>query len=211
MAYAETKRMQIRRYIKEMLSAKVDVGGRVFTGRPNSPLFISELPAINIHFADEPAEINVGNAFFVKEYLKTANVVITVVVENQLAPDEDPRTTNRGEDYADYLGGQVEKAFHDDWMLARRLEGFDPDTNYLGLTHGSKLVGTFPYDVESEAEKTCIGYVLRYEIPYADDGTPDRRYPYFEGGNFYVTPAYTYLVDDNGDFVVDDNGNRVVL
>lgn len=198
-----------------MLSDKVDVGGRVFTGRPNSPLFTAELPAVNIHFADEPAEVNVGSEYLVKEYLKKSEVVITVVVENQLAPDEDPFTTNRGEDYADYLGAQVEDAFHDDWMLARRLEDFDADYNYHGLAHGSKLNGTFPYDVETEAKTTCIGLVLRWSIPYDDDGTPDRRYPYFTLAGVWVYPGFVpevnQIIDSLGNTIVDSNGDNVII
>ncbi len=208
------KRTQIRRYIQEMLSEQVDVGGRVFTGRPNSPLFTSELPAINIHFADEAAEVNVGSEYFVKEYLKKAEVIITIVVENQLQPYEDPFVTNRGEDFADFLGAQVENAFKDDWMLARRLDGYDADFNYHGLTHGSALKGTFAYDVETEGQTTCIGTVLRYGIPYDDDGTPDRRYPYFTEAGVWVypgfVPAVTTLVDTLGNDVIDSNGNTVI-
>lgn len=182
-----TKRAQIRRYIKEMLTAEVDVGGRVYTGRQNSPLFKSELPAIHIHFGDESAEVNVGSEYFVKTYLKKMQVNITAVVANQVSGDSDLSVLD-AEDYLDDLVHQVERAFHDDWMLARRLEGFDENSDYFGLTHGNKLLGSITYDVESDSDVTCIGSVLKYELPFEDDGYPDRRYPYLEIGDIIVIP-----------------------
>lgn len=169
------RRTLIRHYIKNMLLDEVDVGGRVFVGRPNAPLFIETLPAVNIHFGEEPADVNVGDRYHVKDHIKKLETVVTVVVENQLELNEDPYETNRGEDFLDYLSAQVEYAFNDDWMLARRLPNFDPNTNYTGLASGIRLLGTLTYDVESEATRTCIGQSLRYEIPYVSKAYTDRR------------------------------------
>jgi hypothetical protein len=185
MSFKLVQRAVIRRYIQDMLIADVDIADRVFTSRPNSDLFLEELPAINIHYGEETATPNVGNDFFVSEYKKIVEVNITICVYDQIKINEQPVKTKRGQDYLDYLSWQVERSFRNDIRLARRLPDFDADTDYMGLIHSSKLLGILTYDIDTKNDIGCLGSMLRYELVYDEPGYMDNIYPDFEEA--YIT------------------------
>lgn len=184
------KRSLIRNYVKAMLKDGVDVGGRVFVGRANSPLFLEELPAVNIHYGDETCEVSVGAKYQVREYTRVLPVVITVVVANQPGPDG-PHDSSSAEDFLDHLGSEVEQCFNDDRMLARRLPGFDENDNTHGLLGGSRLTGTLVLDVDPEATSTVLGQSLRYELVYATAADGRRRLLDFESYGSAITKIGT--------------------
>lgn len=168
-------RTKIRHYIAAMLKDKVDVGERVFTCRPTSPLFLQELPAICIYYGEENANVWSGSEFFVKEYRRDLPITITIAVEDIVEPEDDIEESQKGEDYLDYLGVQVENELFYDRQLARRLPDFDPNTNFKGLTHGSKLDSVDAYDVQTEDERRVIAQDIRMIYPYQSPGYLDLR------------------------------------
>lgn len=180
----------IRNYIKAMLKQHVDIGGRVFFGRPNSPLFREEMPCINVHFGEEPAEVLTGSAVNVREYKKTCDLVLTVVAENNTT-DDYPEAID-AENTVDIICYQIEEIFKADNKLAKQLPDYDPNTNFLGLSYGCRLISSTVYDVDTEAEKAIVGKVLRYEVPYLDHGWPDKRFPEFINAIFQFVPGEAY-------------------
>lgn len=170
-------RAVIRHYLVDMFKDEVDVGNRVFANRP-SDAFLEELPCLFLFFEDEPTEIIVGDRFGVKVYQRTAQLNVCVVCEGLRTPDESAK--NKGEDFLDFLGHQVEQAFYNDWRLARRLKDFDPNTNYEGLTHGNRLVSVTPYEVDTDSERRMLAQDLRWVVPYQTNAFVDKKYDSFE-------------------------------
>jgi len=168
-------RTKIRHYIKSLLLEKIDVGGRVFACRPTSPLFLDELPAVCIYYGEETTETWSGSEFIVKEYQRHLPITVTIAVEDIVNPEDDIDTSDKGEDFLDYLGSQVERELFYDYRLARRLPDFDPNTNFVGLTHGSRLEGVTPYDVETEDDRRVIAQDIRMIYPYLCPGYLDLR------------------------------------
>jgi hypothetical protein len=179
----------IRHYIVDMLSENVDVGNRVFEARPNSPLFLDELPCINVHFTSEVISPSSGSKYYAKEHERVVDTIVTVCVENQLKKNENFLKTQRGQDYLDVLAQQVEDSFIGDRFFSKRLTDFDPNDNYDGLACGNKLNDIVVYDIESETNKTIIGKVLRFQVRYVGRSWDHKRYPWFTDIGLEQTPG----------------------
>lgn len=174
-------RAEIRHYLINLLKDTIDVGGRVFSNRATSPLFLEELPALCVTLMDETTEVLAGSTFLVKEYRRDLTAVITVAVEDVEDPAVPINENQKGEDYLDYLAAKVERELFYDYRLARRLPGFDPNTNMQGLTHGVRLTGVATYDVDTEGDRRVIAQDLRFTYPYQSPGYKDLILPDFNG------------------------------
>jgi hypothetical protein len=162
-----------------MLKEKVDVGGRVYSNRPDSPLFLEEVPAICVTFGQETNEVFVGTDFKPKEYLRHLTLVITAAVDSAKDPDADINESQEAEDYLDWLMEQVEHAVEDDWRLAKRLTGYSPTKHTPGLTHGSKQTTTATYEVTTDDERRLLVQDTTYVFPYITHTYRDKRLPDF--------------------------------
>lgn len=160
------ERSKIRHYLINLLKDEVDVGGRVFANRTESPFVQEELPAICVTFTNEPAKVIVGSSYLPKEYEKALGVTISGVVEEGNVPGVELDTGDAGEDYLDWLMGQAEEAINADKRLSKRLEGYNPATNREGLTFGAVLVNTVTYDVDTKSEKRLIAQDKTFIFPY---------------------------------------------
>lgn len=218
MSFQLTHRSLIRHYIKNMLSNHVDVGGRVFVNMVNSPIFVEELPCVNVTFSEEPADNWVGISPGIKSYKKNMQVVITVVVAKRHVDGDGHSDYQRSFDYLDSLSESVEACFNDDSTLARDLPDFDAEYNYGGLCHGAFLNGSLPYDAETETETPCIATAIRYTVPYDTDASADRRYVDFVMGTVTVTPGviddsmgeFVYVLDADDNYMIDEDGAYLI-
>jgi len=172
-------RAQIRRYAVELLKANVDVDNRVYANRP-SALFLEELPCICVYFESEVTDIVSGDRYRVKEYQRNAQLVACAVVEGNRTPGDESEEGQRGEDFLDYIGYQIEQAFFSDWLFARQLPDFDPNTNFHGLLLGSKLISVTPYEVDTESDRRMLAQDLHWLLPYRTRGYIDKKYASFE-------------------------------
>lgn len=171
-------RSAIKHYAVNMLKTQIDVGERVFANRPD-PIFLEELPCICVYFDEETTDILSGDRYHVREYQRETMLVVCIVVEDLVAPQTSINISQRGEDFIDYLGYQVEQAFFDDIHFARNLTGFDPNTNVQGLTLGQRLLSVAPYEVAIENEKRMIAQELKWVLPYQTPGYVNKKYPTF--------------------------------
>jgi hypothetical protein len=151
-----------------MLLDAVDVGGRVFAGRGNSPLLLNELPACMITFAGEDNKMIVGSEFKVKEYQRDLNLVVTLVAEENIS--DEINTSNTAEDKLDYLAEQVERAFFDDWRLSKRLPQSADLHDGEGLSFGHRITSVASYDVDTEGDRRVVALDIRILIPYNSAG-----------------------------------------
>lgn len=103
----DVKRAQIRRYITAALKESVDVGGKVYSCRPD-PVFLEELPCVLVYYSDEGAETFIGDRYNQKTIERKLRVNVDIWSDQQLNPDVDFRANEDGEDFLDYLGWQVE-------------------------------------------------------------------------------------------------------
>lgn len=190
-------RSQIRHYIINLLREEVDVGGRVFACRPTSPIFLEELPSICVYFGIEENETWIGETFYPKEYRRHLPVAITIAAEDILEEQDTLNVSNRGDDYIDWLGLNVERVLAYDYQLARRLPDFDADKKFQGLTNGSKLDSTVPYEVETDTDRRIIGQTLRYIYPYITPVYLDLRLPDFK--SFYAAITKVGVTDETVD------------
>jgi hypothetical protein len=195
-----TIRSEIRHYLINLLREKIDVGGRVFSNRATSPVFLEELPAVCVTLMDESTEVIAGSQYLVKEYRRDLNVTITVAVEEVRDPDSNINENQKGEDYLDYLALQVERELFYDYRLARRLPGFDPNTNMVGLTHGVRLTGVSTYDVDTEGDRRVIAQDLRFIYPYQSPGYVDLILPEFS--EYYAAIIRTGSTEETVDRVL---------
>lgn len=171
-------RAQVRKYAVALLKANVDVNDRVYANRP-SPGFLEELPAIFVFFESEVTEIISGDRYHVREYQRNAQLVVCSVVEANRIPGDSSEEGQRGDDFLDYVGHQIEQAFFSDWRFARLLPDFDPNTNYHGLTLGSRLVSATPYEVDTESDTRLLAQDIHWLLPYRTRGYIDRKYKSF--------------------------------
>jgi len=171
-------RTKLRHYAVDLLKANIDIKNRIYANRP-SPLFLEELPCICVFFETEVTEIIAGDRYHVKEYQRNAQLVVCVVVEANRDPGDESDGGQRGDDFLDYIGHQVEQAFFSDWRFARSLPDFDPNTNFQGLTLGSRLMSTTPYEVDTEGERRMLAQDLHWLLPYRTRGYIDKKYKSF--------------------------------
>ena len=140
----DAKRAKIRRYVTELLRESVDVGGNVFSCRPD-PVFITEVPCVLVYYTDEGVQPWVGDKYNQKRTERMLTLNVDVWSDQTIDPDLDPRKNEGGEDRLDWLSYQVELAIWDDQKLAKRLPGYDANTNYCGLALGTALLSVVPY------------------------------------------------------------------
>ena len=174
-----TDRATIRHYIADMLRDEIDVGGRVFMNRP-SAIKSEEMPLVIVMMDESKNDVWSGDPEHVKSYKVQLQVNITVAVEQIADSETTPDMNDAGPDFLDWLSYQVERAFKRDPMLALRLDGYDPNSNYLGIIHGHRIEGTSTYEVETESEKTILAHQIRIVITYDEDGYVDTRFDNFE-------------------------------
>lgn len=167
-----TTRAKIRHYITVMMIDEVDVGGRVFVNRPGR-LLNGELPALCISYGDETVEVISGSRHLPKLYRRDLEISFTIAVEGATGDTLDDDTD--GDDYIDWLGESVDRAMARDPRLASRLDGYDADTNYIGLTEGHVLRGVSTYEPDVDGEKRIIAQELRFLIPYVTSARVENR------------------------------------
>ena len=169
----------IRHYVADMLKDEVDVGGRVFMNRP-SAVAIEELPLVIVMMDDEEDEVWAGHPEHVQEYKINQKVSITIAVEQIQDGGTNPDLNENGSDFLDWLSYQTKRAFKKDYVLAQRLTGYDPNTNYKGLVHGHRFTGASTYEVEVENERKILARQIRLELPYEEHGWVDTVFDSFE-------------------------------
>jgi hypothetical protein len=179
----QTPRTQIRQYVATLLSANVDVGGRVFTNR-KSRLLTEELPAVCVEYGTEPMEVRSGDKYHAKSYERALQLSIVIGVEGTLEAGQDPLQTYNAEDLLDVLGDQAEMALGYDWRLARLLPDFDPNTNYQGLADGLSIKGGATYDVSEDVERKIVAREIGVVIYYETQAFDNLRLPKFKTAHF---------------------------
>jgi len=174
-------RSALRRYLVDLLKDTVDVGGRVFPNRP-SPVFISEVPCVLVHFSTEPTDVIVGDMYSPKEYQANARVNIDFLTDEVINPDAEPNENERTEDRLDFLSHQARQAIFDDWTLAKRLPGFDGNNpkTWTGLSLGMRLVSADPYNMDVDSERRVAAQRDQFEIPYQFSAYKDYRFKDFK-------------------------------
>jgi len=172
-------RTAVRRYAVLKLKNNSDVGGRVFSSRP-SPVFLDELPCILVYFADEPATVIGGSELFPRAHQRGLMLNTDVLVEEKIDPDTDPLLNELAEDEADEIAYRIEKAFFNDITFATDLSGYDANTNHeIGLLLGMRLIGTTPYNVDTEGDRRILGQRIQWELPYDTDVQGTKKYDDF--------------------------------
>ena len=161
------ERSSIRYYAAALLTKELQgVGDKIFMNRPN-PVFLEELPCVLIYFEEENVEVISGDNEQPVEYQRNLRLSVDCWAEEQRRDDlEDPNKNQSGEDYLDYLGEQIETIFADDFLFAKLLPGYDPNTNYDGLLMGMRILSVTPYDPNTEGDRKCIAQRLLFEMPY---------------------------------------------
>lgn len=182
----QTNRSRIRHYISTMLKDEIDVEGRVYVNEP-SVLFEKQLPAVTVSYGDRESVLRAGTKYHTKKSNKKQTIVITVGVPD-IYEAGDINLKEKAEDYLDYLSDQIEKSFELDWNLARRLDAYDENNNYLdGLIIGNTFVGDSTYqDIKGEIKLHFRS--MRYDVTYETYNYPDFVFDNFE----------SYLADIEG-------------
>ena len=173
-------RTRIRNYILKMLKGRVDVGSKIFGNRP-SPVFISETPCVLVHFQEETNKIQTGDKYNPKVYERDLKVCVDILVTESINPDDPVNKNQDTEDRLDFLGEQVETTIAEDWILSRRLEGFNPndsESEYLSL--GISHEGTSSYNIDVDAERRIAGQRLTFSVPYDTPAHVKKKYRTFE-------------------------------
>lgn len=175
-------RTRLKYYIRDMLINDVeDVSSKVFLNRPN-PVFLNEAPCILIYFDAESVVIESGDKYCAHEYERTAVLNIDVM-------------TLEGEDNLDYLGGKVEWAFKNDQFLGKRLDGYDADSNRIGLSRGVTLQQVQPYEIDSGSENVIYGQRQTYSVPWIDDLYSNEKWPDWEQYYFEIRKTEENAID----------------
>jgi len=173
------RRTAIRKYVKKLLKNKVDVGDRIYCNRP-SPIFLHELPCVLIFFTAEPVDIIVGDTTNPKEYQRNLRLNIDVITDEPIDPDLELNESDAAEDVLDAMAWQVEMAMADDWTLSKLLPGYDPNAQEVnGLSMGTRLVSTDPYNIDTDSERRLAGQRLQFEVPYETPAYTDKKYTDF--------------------------------
>jgi hypothetical protein len=134
-------RIQIRRRVSDRLKATVDVGGRVFTERPE-PVFEGEMPVALVYYTNE-AIVAVNAAQDTYDRRLTMNVDLLHKVRQGI------------DDFLDRLAWQVEQTMLEDTTLGD-LDGVD----------NVKLVSSVPLDPDADGEQVAGLTRLTFEIDY---------------------------------------------
>lgn len=177
-------RTPIRRYLVDLLKSEVDVGGKVFPNRP-SPIFLNETPCVLVYFATESAEIIVGDKYNPKEYERTPQVNIDVLSDEVINPAANPNESQETEDRLDFYSWQIEQAIWGDQLLAKNLDGYDPD-NPCGLTLGISLLSNEPYNIDTGSDRRIVAQRNAFSVPYNSIAYREYRYKTFEEYNMKI-------------------------
>lgn len=178
-------RQIIREYVQQLLGG-LDVVG-VYTNRP-TPRFLKQLPTVHIHYGPEPAKVTMGNNYQPDEYERDLVLLVDIVTEDELRPDEPLQTNNHAENFLDSTGWEIEELFKGDVTLGRLLDDWNPDTGD-GLCRGCRLVSVAPYNIQDGSDRELIAQRLTYAVPYLTCGISNTKLvgKDFIIGNFKIT------------------------
>lgn len=186
------ERTAIRYYLKNLLVDNVDVGGRVFVNRP-SPIFVEELPLVNVFFTSEKPELWSGDDVIPHIYRRHLKCVIHVCVA-QPVNDGPVNTVNTAEDEVDLLADQVERSLFDDRFFEKKLTGYDSSTrDNDGLLAGVILESVTPVIVDTESETRIVSQELVFNLLYYKSTQSTAR----------TDPFLSYYMEINRDTEVD--------
>lgn len=141
-------RIAIRNWIKELLKANTDLGGRWYASRPN-PAFLEELPCGLVYFSDEPADHE-------KTAPRTYRKDLAIVTEVMHRVDSERE--NEMDDWLDSRAFEIEGA-----MLADRFLGMK------GLIQDTILTRTQPVTIEDDGDNDIGSIRLFWTITYRAD------------------------------------------
>lgn len=176
------RRAIIRKYVATMLSQKMDTGGRVFMSRP-SPLLLDELPAVCIFWGPEKAEISSGDRYNPREYERTGQLMVDILVEEPRDPQKPgnlAELSQEGEDLVDRLAFQAEVAMMEDPTLGLLLPDYDPEDGE-GLAEAVTLDNSTPYTLpdEKRQDRRVLGMRVQFNVYYSTEAVPNKRHPDF--------------------------------
>lgn len=136
------RRQEIRHKILDILQAGLDVGGRVFSQRPE-PLFKTELPCALVFYNPEQVNDISSNR---SQYVRTLSISVDIIQEG--------RENMALDDELDKLSSQAEN-----------LLLIDP---HLGLEYVNHIqyAGTVPYNNNTESDHHIGAHRLSFDIQY---------------------------------------------
>jgi len=181
----------IRKYLVDLLKAGVDVGGRVYSGRP-SPRFLHQLPCIMISYGPEEIQVISGSEVSPKQYERRFRLNVDIIAQSTVEDEgSDPEANDSAEDTLDELAGATEIALSDDWTLGKRLPNWNPEKGN-GLSLGLRIMSTDPYNINNGEEPRMIAHRLTIEVPYETDAYLDKKYRNFAEYRVDINrPGYT--------------------
>ena len=173
----------IRKYLLDLLKAGVDVGGRVYSGRP-APRFLQNLPCILISYGPEEIKVISGSDVSPKQYERRFRLNVDIIAQSTVDEEGgDPEANDTAEDELDELAGAAEIALSDDWTLGKRLPNWNPEEGN-GLSLGLRIMSTDPYNIGTDEEPRIIAHRLTIEVPYETDAYLDKKFRNF--GEYYM-------------------------
>jgi hypothetical protein len=101
------------------------------------------------------------------------------LVADQIRPDVDPALNQTGEDEADTLADQVERAMFNDPFFQKNLPGYDPNGNNEALSNALRLASTTPYNIDGDGETRIVAQSLQFELKYDTSIQGDKKYSEF--------------------------------
>ena len=141
------------------------VGAKVFKNRPNG-FHPDELPAINIYFGEENADVIEGDRYVPQMYERSYNITVDIFGEQPVNPNTN--TAIDIEDVLDSLARSVEFEIATDMFFQKRLPGYE-DFSSAGLLAGSRLMSTIPDSIELDSERKIAVQSVSFMLTYNDE------------------------------------------
>lgn len=134
------KRKEIRKKITELLKGWVDIGGKVYSSRPNAA-WLNEVPLALVYYNSEGAD---SQNTAPKKYKKSLMISIQVLA----------RFEKEIEDYLDSRAYEIEAALGDDKFLG------------IDYVEDVDLIKTTPVSIDDTGNENIEAVILNFEVTY---------------------------------------------